>query len=78
MKICIEHLPWFTSSDDLRKLCVPYGEVMSSVVKVDPVTHRSRGYGLVEMSEIDSSKAIKMLNGVPYNSYCLSAQKACG
>lgn len=78
MRVCIDHLPWFTSSDDLRSLCVPYGKVLSSEVKVDPVTHRSRGYGLVEMSEIDASKTIKMINGIAYNSYYLKAQKACG
>ena len=77
MKICIEHLPWHTSSDDLRKLCLPFGEVLSSIVKLDSDTLRSRGYGVVDMAEGDCIKAIKALNGLLYNAYRLRAQTAC-
>lgn len=77
MKICIEHLPWYTSSNDLRKLCAPFGEVFSSTVKLDSDTHRSRGYGLVSMAEDNCNKAITTLNGQLYNTYRLKAQIAC-
>lgn len=76
MKICVEHLPWYASSEDLRKLCSPFGEVYSSTVMYDWETQRSRGYGLVGMSNDDCHKAIKALNGSMYNLYTLKVQVA--
>ena len=47
MIICIEYLPWFTTSEDVRKFCLPFGEVLSSAVKFDSDLQQSQGYGLV-------------------------------
>jgi len=67
MKIRVENLPWYASSEDLRKICSPIGDVLAATVMFDWSTHRSRGYGLVSMSADDCYKAIKKLNGSMYN-----------
>lgn len=74
MKIRVEHLPWYTSSDDLRKLCAPFGEVLAATVMFDWNTHRSLGYGLVSMAENDCHKVIKALDGGMYNLNTLNVQ----
>lgn len=76
MKIHVEHLPWYASSEDLRKLCSPFGEVLAATVMFDWNTHRSLGFGLVSMSEDDGHKAIKALNGGMYNLNKLNARIA--
>ncbi len=74
MKIRVDHLPWYTSSEDLRKLCAPFGEVLAATVMFDWATHRSLGYGLVSMAKDDGHKAIKALNGGMYNLNTLKVQ----
>ena len=51
MKIRVDHLPWYASSEDLRKLCAPFGEVLAATVMFDWNTHRSLGFGIVSMAE---------------------------
>jgi RNA recognition motif-containing protein len=67
MKIRVDHLPWYASSEDLRKLCAPFGEVLAATVMFDWNTHRSLGFGIVSMAEGDCHKAIKKLNDGMYN-----------
>lgn len=67
MKIRVEQLPWYFKSEDLRKLCSPYGEVLAATVMFDWSKQRSRGFGLVSMSEVDGQKAINALNGGMFN-----------
>lgn len=74
MKIRVDHLPWYASSEDLRKLCAPFGEVLAATVMFDWATHRSLGFGLVSMGEEDAHKAIKALNGGMYNLHTLKVQ----
>ncbi|MDH3609974.1 MAG: RNA-binding protein [Gammaproteobacteria bacterium] len=76
MKIYVEHLPWYASSDDLRKLCSPFGEVLAATVMFNWNTQRSLGYGLVSMTEGDGRKAIKALNGSMFNLNKLKVQIA--
>lgn len=76
MKICVEHLPLYASSEDLRKLCSPFGTVLAATVMFDWSAQRSLGYGLVSMAEGDGRKAIKALHGSMYNLNKLKVQIA--
>ncbi len=76
MKFCIENLPLNTSSEDLRKICSPFGEVLAATVMFNWSTQRSLGYGLISMAENDGRKAIKALNGSMFNLNKLKAQIA--
>ena len=63
MNIFVSSLSFRARREDLENLFAPYGEVSSARIITDKVTHRSKGYGFVEMSEEDGKKAIEALNG---------------
>ena len=63
MNIFVSSLSFRARREDLEKLFAPFGEVSSARIITDKVTHRSKGYGFVEMSEEDGLKAIEALNG---------------
>lgn len=52
-----------TTSDDVRKLFEPYGEVLSAEVLTDRYTGESRGFGFVSISDSGAQAAIAELNG---------------
>jgi len=63
-KLYIGNLPFGTSEEDLKKLCVEVGTVQSIKIVIDPYSGRSRGFGFVEMaSKAEAEKAISLLNG---------------
>lgn len=63
MNIFVSNINFKTTEEELGKLFAEYGEVTSSRIIINKYTHRSRGYGFVEMSEEDGKKAIEALNG---------------
>ena len=48
-KLYVGNLPWTFTSDDLKELFAPYGNVQSAEVISDRETGRSRGFGFVEL-----------------------------
>ncbi len=62
-KIYVGNLPFSATEDELRKLFAQYGAVISVSLPTDRETGRPRGFGFVEMSQSDASKAIQGLNG---------------
>jgi RNA recognition motif-containing protein len=64
MRIYVGNLEYGVTSDELRSLFEPYGEVAWAEVQVRSRTGRSRGFGLVDMpNDADAEKAIEALNG---------------
>ena len=63
MNIFVSSLSFRARREDLEKLFAPFGEVSSARIITDKTTHRSKGYGFVEMNEEDGKKAIEALNG---------------
>jgi RNA recognition motif-containing protein len=57
MRICVGNLNYSVTSEDLRGLFEPYGEVASAEVQVKTRTGQSRGFGLVEMPNPDEAEA---------------------
>ena len=64
MTIYVGNLNYTVTSDDLRALFEPFGEVASAEVQLKSRTGQSRGFGLVEMPQPDEARAaIQALNG---------------
>ena len=61
--IYVGNLPFTSSDNEVREMFAAYGEVVSVNLIMDRETGRPRGFGFVEMSESDASKAIQELNG---------------
>jgi len=62
-KIYVGNLPFSATEDAIRALFSAHGEVQSVKLPSDRETGRPRGFGFVEMSASDASKAIAALNG---------------
>src|SRR5580698_6158409 len=63
-KIYVGNLPFTATEDELRTLFAAHGIVESVALPVDRDTGRPRGFGFVEMSQSDASRAIQNVNGV--------------
>src|SRR5580700_10937749 len=63
-KIYVGNLPFTATDAELRTLFAAHGTVESVALPVDRDTGRPRGFGFVEMSQSDASRAIQNLNGV--------------
>lgn len=63
MNIYIGNLSYDASEEDIRKAFEEFGTVESVKIVFDRFTHRSKGFGFVEMSNDDEAKlAIETLN----------------
>lgn len=64
MRIYVGNLDYGLTSEDLRALFEPFGEVTWAEVQIRSRTGRSRGFGLVEMpNDPEAEAAIAALNG---------------
>ena len=58
MNIYVGNLNWNMSSDDLRNLFSPFGEVSSAKIVTDKFNNdRSKGSGFVEMADDEAARA---------------------
>src|ERR1700722_2374356 len=62
-KIYVGNLPFTATEDELRTLFAAHGTVESVALPVGRGPGRPRGFGFVEMSHSDASRAIQNLNG---------------
>jgi RNA recognition motif-containing protein len=68
MRIYAGNLDYALTSDELRALFAPFGEVASAEVQVKGRTGQSRGFGLVEMpNDREAEAAITALHGREHN-----------
>lgn len=64
MIIYVGNLNYKITSDDLREVFSPFGEVESATVITDKFTGRSKGFGFVTMQNNNEAElAIQALNG---------------
>jgi RNA recognition motif-containing protein len=62
-KLFVGSLPWSINDEELKETFEKHGTVVSAKVITDRDTHRSRGFGFVEMeSSSDASNAMRALN----------------
>lgn len=70
-------LAYSMSDDELRNLFAEYGTVSSAKIVMDRETGRSKGFGFVEMSTDDESKAaMQALNGKELDGRNLTVNEA--
>jgi RNA recognition motif-containing protein len=62
-KIYVGNLPFSATEAELRTLFGQHGAVESVSLPTDRETGRPRGFGFIEMSQADASRAIQALNG---------------
>ena len=62
-KIYVGNLPFSATEEEIRQLFAQYGTVQSGSLITDRETGRPRGFGFVEMSGPEASRAIQNLNG---------------
>lgn len=76
MNIFVSNLSHSVSSDDLKALFEPFGEVSSAKVIDDRDTGISKCFGFVEMGNSDGQSAIDSLNATEYKGKSLSVSVA--
>ncbi len=75
-KIYVGNLSFDTSEDALRTLFAQHGSVESVKLIADRDTGRPRGFGFVEMSNADASRAMQSLNGKEFEGRALKVNEA--
>ncbi len=61
-KLYVGNLPFSATEDSVRALFAPHGTVEKLSLITDRDTGRPRGFGFVEMSDADASRAMQALN----------------
>lgn len=65
MDIFVGSLPFKLKERELREIFEKYGVVTTVKIVIDKITRQSKGFGFVEMPDLDEAKsAIQALNGV--------------
>src|SRR5579863_2333549 len=75
-KIYVGNLPFTATDAEIRTLFSAHGTVESVTLPVDRETGRPRGFGFVEMSQSDASRAIQNLNGADMGGRPLKVNEA--
>ncbi|MBT5774832.1 MAG: RNA-binding protein [Dehalococcoidia bacterium] len=75
-RIYIGNLPYSASEEEVEQLFGQYGEVISCALPTDRETGRPRGFGFIEMSNEDASKAIEALDGADFGGRNLAVSEA--
>ena len=75
-KLYVGNLPFTASEDSVRALFAPHGTVERISLITDRDTGRPRGFGFVEMSNADASRAMQALNGQDFDGRALKINEA--
>ena len=76
-KLYVGGIPYTSTNDDLKNHFSGAGSVESAMIIMDKMTHRSKGFGFVEMStEEEAQKAIDMYNGKDFMGRTLTVNLA--
>jgi RNA recognition motif-containing protein len=75
-KLYVGNLPFTATEDSVRTLFAPHGTVEKVSIITDRDTGRARGFGFVEMSNADASRAMQALNGQDFEGRALRVNEA--
>jgi RNA recognition motif-containing protein len=75
-KLYVGNLPFTATEDAVRNLFAPHGNVEKLSLINDRDTGRPRGFGFVEMSNADASRAMQALNGTDFEGRALRINEA--
>jgi len=72
----VGNLPWNTTAEELGEFFGQYGQVESSRIITDRETGRSRGFGFIEVEEMDAARMAEELNGKDFGGRPLTVNEA--
>jgi RNA recognition motif-containing protein len=75
-KLYVGNLPFSATEEAIRDLFAPHGTVEKISLINDRDTGRPRGFGFVEMSNADASRAMQALNGKEMDGRALKINEA--
>jgi RNA recognition motif-containing protein len=75
-KLFVGNLPFSATEQSVRALFEPHGTIDSLALINDRDTGRPRGFGFIEMSNADASKAMQALNGKDFEGRALKVNEA--
>lgn len=75
-KLYVGNLPFTATEDAVRALFAPHGSVEKVALINDRDTGRPRGFGFVEMSNADASRAMQALDGKDFDGRALKVNEA--
>ena len=75
-KLFVGNLPFTATDEAVRALFSQHGTVEKISLITDRDTGRPRGFGFVEMSSDDASRAIQALNGADFDGRSLKVNEA--
>ena len=75
-KLFVGNLPFTATEASVRTLFAAHGTVDSVALITDRDTGRPRGFGFVEVSSADASRAIEALNGKDFEGRALKVNEA--
>jgi len=75
-KLYVGNLPFTATDDAVRTLFSTHGTVEKISLITDRDTGRPRGFGFVEMSNTDASRAMQALNGTDFEGRSLRVSEA--
>jgi RNA recognition motif-containing protein len=75
-KLYVGNLPFTATEDSVRTLFSSHGTVEKVSLINDRETGRPRGFGFVEMSNADASRAMQALNGKDFDGRALKVNEA--
>ncbi|HEY6923907.1 MAG TPA: RNA-binding protein [Steroidobacteraceae bacterium] len=75
-KLYVGNLPFTATEEGVRALFSKKGTVEKVSLITDRETGRPRGFGFVEMSNADASRAMQALNGADFDGRALKVNEA--
>jgi RNA recognition motif-containing protein len=75
-KLYVGNLPFTATEEGVRALFAPHGTVEKVSLITDRDTGQARGFGFVEMSNADASRAMQALNGRDFEGRALKVNEA--
>lgn len=75
-KLYVGNLPFSATEESVRTLFAPHGAVDKVSLINDRDTGQPRGFGFVEMSNADASRAMQALNGTSLGGRSLKVNEA--
>jgi RNA recognition motif-containing protein len=70
------NLPFTTTAADLTELVKPFAEVISARIGLDKKTHKSRGFGFVEVPDHAARAVITALHGTSFHGRALKVNES--
>ena len=75
-KLYVGNLPFSATEETVRTAFAAHGAVESVAIVMDRATGQPRGFGFVEMSNADASRAMQALNGTDFGGRPLKVNEA--